>query len=137
VRDRVVSVREKINLRFQRADAFAVTFADAFARDVDAAAAMSPAQRARLEQLAGVSTIAHHRYWPRCSIPVPMTLFAAEKNFEWAATRLDDPHKGWRTFITEPITRVELPGDHLRLLTSDNHHATAKALDALIASRRP
>jgi thioesterase domain-containing protein len=135
VRDRIASLREKLNLRLQRSDAFAVAFADAFAQDADAVAAMTPSQRTRLEALAGISTIAHHRYWPRISIPVPLTLFAAEQNFQWAATRLDDPLKGWRTWMTGPIHRIELPGDHLRLLTTDNHQATAIALDALIANR--
>lgn len=127
--DRVASVKEKLNLRLARADAFA----DAFAIGAEEVAAMSPAQRARIERLAGISTVAHHRYWPRASIPVPMTLFAAEKDFDWAATRMDDPIKGWRSWATGAIDRVELSGDHLRLFNPENLDTAARALDRVLA----
>jgi thioesterase domain-containing protein len=45
-RDRVASVKEKFNLHLARADAFA----DAFASGADEVAAMSPAQRERIER---------------------------------------------------------------------------------------
>jgi|GEM_PF-1205342 len=130
-RDRVASVKEKFNLRMARADAFA----DAFASGEEEVAAMSPAQRERIERLAGLSTVAHHRYWPRASIPVPMTLFAAEKDFDWAATKMDDPIKGWRAWVTGPIHRVELSGDHLRLFNPENLDTAARALDRVLADR--
>jgi thioesterase domain-containing protein/acyl carrier protein len=130
-RDRVASVKEKFNLHLARADAFA----DAFASGADEVAAMSPAQRERIERLAGISTVAHHRYWPRASIPVPMTLFAAEKDFDWAATKMDDPIKGWRAWVTGTIDRVELSGDHLRLFNPENLDTAARALDRVLADR--
>ncbi len=126
-KDRADSLREKFNLRFQRADAFADAFA-VKAKDLDA---MAPAQRAQLERLAGVSTLAHHSYWPRSSSPVPLVLFAAERGFDWAATRMDDPLLGWRSWCSGPIERVELLGDHLQLFTEDNLERTADKLDEI------
>jgi thioesterase domain-containing protein/acyl carrier protein len=125
--DRVASLKEKFNLRLARADAFAIA--------AEEVAAMSPAQRARIERLAGISTVAHHRYWPRASIAVPMTLFAAEKDFDWAATRMDDPLKGWRAWVTAPVQRVELRGDHLRLFNAENLDTAARALDLALTDR--
>lgn len=125
LRDRVDSVREKFNLRFARADAFK----DAFALDDAELAALDPTARAQLEKLAGISTLAHYRYWPRASIAVPLTLFAAEVDFDWAATRMDDPLKGWRAWTTGALRRVSLKGDHLRLFVDENLAAAAAVLD--------
>jgi amino acid adenylation domain-containing protein len=129
-KDRADSVREKFNLRFQRADAFAEDFG-AKAEDI---AALDPAQRAQLERLAGVSTLAHHAYWPRSSSSVPLLLFAAERGFDWAATRMDDPLLGWRSWCSGHIERVELKGDHLKLFMDENIALMAKTLDAVASS---
>ena len=131
LKSRVDSVREKLNLKLQRADAFA----DAFALDADELATLPPAQRAQLERLAGLSTLAHHAYWPRTSSRVPLLLFAAEHGFEWAATRMDDPLLGWRSWTTGPVERVELKGDHLKLFMADNLAVAASTLDALVRRR--
>ena len=78
-----------------------------------------------------MSTLAHHKYWPRASIAVPMTLFAAEIDFDWAATKMDDPLKGWRAWLTGPLGRVTLTGDHLRLFVEENLQKAASTLDEL------
>ncbi len=131
LKSRVDSVREKLNLKLQRADAFN----DAFALDADELATLPPAQRAQLERLAGLSTLAHHSYWPRSSCAVPLLLFAAEHGFDWAATRMDDPLLGWRSWTSGPMERVELKGDHLKLFMSDNLAVAASTLDALVRQR--
>ncbi|MDP2344824.1 MAG: amino acid adenylation domain-containing protein [Deltaproteobacteria bacterium] len=127
IQGRVDSIKEKLNFRLQRADAFK----DAFALDDDELRALGPVQRAQLEKLAGTSTLAHHRYWPRASVSVPMTLFVAESGFDWAATVMDDPLLGWRAWGTGPLRRVALKGDHLRLFVEENLETAAKGLDSL------
>ncbi len=124
---RVDSVKEKLNFKLQRAEAFK----DAFALDDEELRALGPVQRAQLEKLAGTSTLAHHRYWPRASTSVPMTLFAAESGFDWAATVMDDPLLGWSAWGTGSLRRVVLKGDHLRLFVDENLLTAARGLDAI------
>ena len=131
LKNRAVSLREKLNIKLQRADAFN----DAFALDADELAILPPAQRAQLEKLAGLSTLAHHGYWPRASANVPLLLFAAEQGFDWAATRMDDPLLGWGSWTTGAVERVELKGNHLKLFMADNLDAAASTLDALVRRR--
>ena len=131
LRGRVDSVKEKINLKFRRADAFT----GAFAHDAAELENLPPAQRAQLERLAGLSTVAHHHYWPRQPVPVPLLLFAAQHGVDWAATRFDDPLLGWRSWTTSSVERVELKGSHLKLFMNDNLDVAASTLDALARQR--
>jgi amino acid adenylation domain-containing protein len=125
LKERIESVRAKLNLKLQRADAFV----DAYAIDDEQLAALPLAQRQQLQRLAGVSTLAHHAYWPRSSTSVPLLLFAAEIGFSWAATQMDDPLLGWRTWVSGRVERVVLKGDHLRLFMAENLAEIARHLD--------
>jgi thioesterase domain-containing protein/acyl carrier protein len=132
LKQRFENLKETLNHRLQRADAFA----DAFALNADELAALPPAQRGQLERLAGVSTVAHHGYWPRSSTSVPLLLFAAEHRLMWDATRNDDPLLGWGAWISGAVERVELGGDHLRLFQSENLGLAATTIDQLVARYR-
>ena len=136
LKQRAANLKESLNHRFQRADAFADVFADAFALNAEQQAALPQQQRAQLERLAGVSTVAHHSYWPRASTAVPLLLFAAEHRFTWDATRNDDPLLGWQAWSTGPVERVELGGDHLQLFQADNLDLAAATLDLLVGRYR-
>jgi thioesterase domain-containing protein len=125
LKERLDSVRAKLNFKLQRAEAFV----DAYAIDDEQLAALPLAQRQQLQRLAGVSTLAHHAYWPRSSTSVPLLLFAAETGFSWAATQMDDPWLGWRTWGSGHVERVVLKGDHLRLFMAENLAAIARHLD--------
>jgi amino acid adenylation domain-containing protein len=129
LRDRLDSVREKVNFTLARAEAFG----NAFGLNEEQRRALTPAQQAQLERLAGVSTLAHRRYWPRAPLAVPLTLFAAAERTQWAATVMDDPLLGWRAWASGPLRRVELAGTHLGLFTGDNPRRAAATLDALWA----
>ena len=128
IKDRIDSMKEKLNFKLQRAGAFQ----DGFAIDDEDLRALGAVQRAQLEKLAGISTLAHHRYWPRASTSVPMTIFAAEHGFSWAATVMDDPLLGWRGWANGSVKRVVLKGDHLRLFVDENVLTAAQSLDALV-----
>ena len=132
VRDRVESIKEKWAFKMQKADAFN----DAFALNADQLEALPQAKREQLERLAGVSTLAYNAYWPRTSTSIPTTLFAAEHPFDWAATKMDDPLLGWRSWLNLEVDRVELRGAHLELFQEDNLSVAARVLDSLVQGRR-
>jgi amino acid adenylation domain-containing protein len=123
VRERLQSLAQKRAFSRGDVDAFAQSGLD----DVD------PVQRAQLQRLSGVTTLADHQYRPASRVDVPLTVFAAAEGFRWVATRTDDPLLGWTAWITAPITRVTLQGDHLGLFTDDNVARAAAALDDLVA----
>jgi amino acid adenylation domain-containing protein len=133
LRGRLDSVREKVNFTLARAEAFG----NAFGLDEEQQQALTPVQRLQLERLAGVSTLAHRRYWPRGAVAVPVLLLAAAERTQWAATVMDDPLLGWRSWANGPIRRVELAGNHLGLFRGDNLRAAAATIDRVVAADAP
>ena len=38
----------------------------------------------------------------------------------WAATRLDDPLKGWARWTTQPVQVVDVPVGHMEIFSDEN-----------------
>jgi amino acid adenylation domain-containing protein len=126
VKDRLVSLREKI--------AFARRDADAF---VDEVPGLDPALRPQLHALWGKAALANQAWWPRTALSVPTTLFTSATPIRWLGNKMDDPLLGWTRWLHIPIEHIVLPGAHLELFAEHNHATIASALDrALLPAER-
>jgi len=85
---------------------------------------------------------ARHRYWPSGPFDGPLVLVRSEKLEHWAATRLDDPLKGWARWTTQPVQVVSVPAGHMAIFADDNLDLLVKQMREAIRSvkktgRRP
>jgi thioesterase domain-containing protein len=72
---------------------------------------------------------ARHAYWPAGKFDGPVVLIRSERLEHWAATRLDDPLKGWARWTTQPVQVIGVPADHMAIFADDN-------LDLLVRQMR-
>jgi thioesterase domain-containing protein/acyl carrier protein len=72
---------------------------------------------------------ARHAYWPAGKYDGPLVLIRSEQREHWAATRLDDPLKGWARWTTQPVQVIGVPADHMAIFADDN-------LDLLVRQMR-
>jgi len=63
---------------------------------------------------------ARHGYWPEGKFDGPIVLIRSEHIEHWAATRLDDPLKGWARWTTQPVQVIGVPADHMAIFADDN-----------------
>ena len=71
------------------------------------------------------------RYVPQEAVPIPITLFLAEKGSEVRADILrQDPTWGWRQF--GPVDLQLIPGDHITMLTEPHIQTLAERLSAAL-----
>src|SRR5262249_28743235 len=63
---------------------------------------------------------ARMRYWPTGKFDGPVVLVSSEKPEQWAATRLDDPLKGWARWTTQPVQVLGVPAGHMEIFGDDN-----------------
>jgi amino acid adenylation domain-containing protein len=69
------------------------------------------------------------RYWPDGKFDGQIVLVRSEQHEHWAATRLDDPLKGWARWTTQPVQVVSVPAGHMEIFAEDN-------LDLLVRQMR-
>jgi amino acid adenylation domain-containing protein len=79
---------------------------------------------------------ARHRYWPSGPFDGPIVLVRSEKLEHWAATRLDDPLKGWARWTTQPVQVVSVPAAHMAIFADDNLDLLVKQMREAIRSAR-
>ena len=127
LRDRRASIEQKIFLALGRGDALTTD---------EEMAGIEPSRREALRRLWGLSSLAHHRYWPRSKNATPMTVFAAATGFDWAATELNDEVLGWGEWITAPVDRVVLMGTHLSIFSEENLDLAATAISRSLRRER-
>ncbi|MBO0699027.1 MAG: amino acid adenylation domain-containing protein, partial [Zavarzinella sp.] len=72
---------------------------------------------------------ARHQYWPTDKFNGQLVLIRSEQIEHWAATRLDDPLKGWARWTTHPVQVIGVPADHMAIFADDN-------LDLLVRQMR-
>ena len=60
------------------------------------------------------------RYRPKTKFDGPIVLVRSEHLEHWAATRLDDPLKGWARWTTQPVQVVSVPVGHMAIFADDN-----------------
>ena len=63
---------------------------------------------------------ARHGYWPEGKFDGQIVLIRSERIEHWAATRLDDPLKGWARWTTQPVQVIGVPADHMAIFADDN-----------------
>jgi amino acid adenylation domain-containing protein len=72
---------------------------------------------------------AWHRYRPTAKFDGPILLIRSDQHEHWAATRLDDPLKGWGRWTTQPVQVVGVPVGHMEMFSDKN-------LDLLVPQMR-
>jgi amino acid adenylation domain-containing protein len=63
---------------------------------------------------------ARMRYWPAGPFDGPVVLVRSGQQERWAATRLDDPLKGWAQWTTQPVQVLEVPVGHMEIFSDEN-----------------
>ena len=69
------------------------------------------------------------KYWPAGTIDAPVVLVRSAVPERWAATRLDDPLKGWSRWTTQPVQVLEVPVGHMEIFSDQN-------IDRLVSQMR-
>ena len=73
--------------------------------------------------------MARLHYWPESPFDGQIVLVRSEQREQWAATRLDDPLKGWARWTTQPVQVVSVPAGHMEIFAEEN-------LDLLVRQMR-
>src|SRR5205085_3535792 len=60
------------------------------------------------------------RYRPAAPFDGQLVLVRSGQAERWAATRLDDPLKGWGPWTTQPVQVVEVPVGHMEIFSDEN-----------------
>jgi amino acid adenylation domain-containing protein len=63
---------------------------------------------------------ARHRYKPERRFEGQFVLVRSEQHEHWAATRLDDPLKGWARWNTQPVHVIGVPVGHVDIFSDEN-----------------
>jgi amino acid adenylation domain-containing protein len=79
---------------------------------------------------------ARHRYKPTEKFNGPITLIRSDQREHWAATRLDDPLKGWASWTTQPVQVVGVPVGHMEIFSESNLDLLVSEMRAIIPMRR-
>jgi thioesterase domain-containing protein len=79
---------------------------------------------------------ARHAYWPAGKYDGPFVLIRSEKREHWAATRLDDPLKGWARWTTQPVQVIGVPADHNAIFAEDNLELLVRQMRDVVRSAR-
>jgi thioesterase domain-containing protein/acyl carrier protein len=79
---------------------------------------------------------ARHRYWPTGKFDGPVVLIRSDRVEHWAATRLDDPLKGWARWTTQPVQVIGVPADHMAIFADDNLDLLVRQMRDVIRSPR-
>ncbi len=125
--ERVDNLRRRLYLKLGRADELAG------AADVGAGV-FDEARQQEMRALWGATALAQVQYRPTTTTPTPALLLKASINFDWPATRFDDPVHGWRTWVTGDIAIVPVEGAHLRLFEGQNPERMADAIRRALSS---
>lgn len=121
VDERLDNVRRRVLMKLGRADALA--------GDADVGKGVfDEARQKEMRALWGATALAQVQYRPKKTTSVPALLLKASVNFDWPATRFDDPVHGWRDWVKGPISVVPVDGAHLHLFEGDNPTAMADAI---------
>jgi amino acid adenylation domain-containing protein len=72
---------------------------------------------------------AWHSYRPTKKFDGQFVLVRSEQREHWAATRLDDPLKGWARWTTQPVQVIGVPVGHMEIFSEEN-------LDLLVREMR-
>lgn len=63
---------------------------------------------------------AWYRYRPAAKFDGQVVLVRSEQQEHWAATRLDDPLKGWARWTTQPVQVIGVPVGHMDIFSEAN-----------------
>jgi amino acid adenylation domain-containing protein len=124
---RVDNLRRRLYLKLGRAEELAG------AADVGAGV-FDEARQQEMRALWGATAQAQVQYRPTTTTSTPALLLKASINFDWPATRFDDPVHGWRSWVTGDISIVPVDGAHLKLFEGDNPEHMARAISRALAS---
>jgi amino acid adenylation domain-containing protein len=77
-------------------------------------------------------------YWPDGPFDGPIVLVRSELREHWAATRLDDPLKGWARWTTQPVQVVSVPAGHMEIFAEDNLELLVRQMrDVIRTDKKP
>ncbi len=75
-------------------------------------------------------------YRPTMKFDGPIVLVRSEQHEHWAATRLDDPLKGWARWTTQPVQVIGVPAGHMEIFSDRNLDLLALQIRETIRSER-
>ncbi|HEX3151861.1 MAG TPA: amino acid adenylation domain-containing protein [Gemmataceae bacterium] len=76
------------------------------------------------------------RYWPSGQFNGQVVLVRSGEHEKWAATRLNDPLKGWARWTTQPVQVVEVPVGHMEIFSEENMDRLVTQMRDVIRSAR-
>jgi amino acid adenylation domain-containing protein len=79
---------------------------------------------------------AWHRYRPTQRFDGQLVLVRSEQREHWAATRLDDPLKGWARWTTQPVQVIGVPVGHMEIFSEENLDLLVRQIREVIRSPR-
>lgn len=80
--------------------------------------------------------LARLRYWPSARFEGQVVLVRSAEPERWAATRLDDPLKGWARWTTHPVQVVEVPVGHMEIFSDQNMDRLVTQMRDVLRSAR-
>lgn len=72
------------------------------------------------------------RYWPTRMFDGPIVLVRARNAAIWAATKMDDPHKGWDQWTTASVEVVDVPSDHMNVFGDEHLDTVVREVRAVL-----
>jgi thioesterase domain-containing protein len=93
-----------------------------FGRDPEVAAdeIVDEKLKAQVNRIGAALWKARSDYDPAYTVSCPLVLFKCEIQERWAGNKMDDPLYGWEAYITGPINKNILPGEHLQMFNDEN-----------------
>ena len=104
--------------------------------DLDTPAAVGGLSETTLKKVWAALERARLRYWPAGRFDGQLVLVRAGHEEQWAATRLDDPLKGWARWSTQPVQVLEVPTGHMEIFSEENLDRLASQMRDVIRSAK-
>ena len=76
------------------------------------------------------------KYWPAGKFDGQVVLVRSGEEERWAATRLDDPLKGWARWTTQPVQVLEVPVGHMEIFSEQNIDRLVSQMRDVVRSAR-
>jgi amino acid adenylation domain-containing protein len=88
--------------------------------DLPAAPAVGGLSEHVLKKVWAALERARMRYWPDGPFDGQLVLVRSGEEERWAATRMNDPLKGWARWTNQPVQVVEVPVGHMEIFSEVN-----------------
>ncbi|MGD8926774.1 MAG: AMP-binding protein, partial [Thioalkalispiraceae bacterium] len=93
--------------------------------------------KAQINRIGAAFWEARSGYDPSYTVSCPLILFKCEIVEQWAGNKMDAPLYGWQAYITGPVIKIMLPGEHLQIFNDENVQLMTDELSRIQESDGP